>query len=869
MHFLLYICGVNNYYYTKMKKGLLLLTWLCAALTGQAQQELPAGVGDIQAEENEAGKNVLTGFVLNQDGKPVAGAQICVTPYQLDSKETPSYGVTDEYGHYMIPIVGAPNDFNAIITTEGYPEYVFSEHRFDFSNYSQGSLEYRYNKARGAQTQTFYICDAAVFHAGQLATIFLPTEPDASLGQFYRLDRIEDNHLVVEREMNPKADVPYLIIPDRDFRIEYAGNMKDTDKWVVQRLHGAAFYAFYTPHLYSRLEKETTLLIDKTPDCNYWDWGNRAPINNNSGARVGAMRGLITLEAEGGWNWTEDFDRLPSAADNNWMGILLFHDGTTGTTFTYKSVEAPSDVLTHSSFAGIVVDQGNKPVANARVRLRNTDGSTASETETDGFGHFLMQIEDVNKPYAVSIVAEGSPEQWQYRDGWQMFDFSRKPQAEKFFLSRKVVFKAGQRATIVLPTKPEPTLGTYYKLGKVEDDKIVFYNEPNPEANIPYVIIPSNDFEIDYSDMAAAEQTAETTVSGVSLKGFYSKHAYKRAENEYAVLLDKTLDCSYIFEGEHSYIDIGCTVGAMRAVLVIDESEFKGLEKDVEHEKSLYDRWIIDKSVEFRNGDSGIDVNAVEMLSDSPAWSYAVVSLKTSQSTDCYVFQVRDDMRSPYSMNGKTYHALYRVVEQYFYKEHQPYLVFSDPIGIRESEGRIYVNYDDFKRELDFQKEYLFLEGDIPYEVTPEGEILLYDFSLQKGDEYPTAAGSNMVYVDKVEEIVTEDGLTRKLFTLSNGLQIVEGIGCINSAGSLLYYLYSFGLLFNIGEDNKILLNRYSKGGKQIYTPDNLSTAGIDNGPTLENAITSFPLFDLQGRRITSKPTKGVYINGGKKWVAK
>ena len=150
-------------------------------------------------------------------------------------------------------------------------------------------------------------------------------------------------------------------------------------------------------------------------------------------------------------------------------------------------------------------------------------------------------------------------------------------------------------------------------------------------------------------------------------------------------------------------------------------------------------------------------VNAVEMLSDSPVWSYAVVSLKTSQSTDCYVFQVRDDMQSPYSMNGKTYHALYRVDAVDPDNGHQPFLVFSDPIGIREAEGRIYVNYDDFKRELDFYKEYSFLERDIPYKVTSEGEILLYDFTLQKGDEYPMAAGSKTLYVDKVEEIVTEE----------------------------------------------------------------------------------------------------------------
>ena len=48
-----------------------------------------------------------------------------------------------------------------------------------------------------------------------------------------------------------------------------------------------------------------------------------------------------------------------------------------------------------------------------------------------------------------------------------------------------------------------------------------------------------------------------------------------------------------------------------------------------------------------------------------------------------------------------------------------------------------------------------------------------------------------LINVDNVigTPIETEDKILRKMITLSNNMTIIEGIGCIDSSGTFLYYL--------------------------------------------------------------------------------
>ena len=52
-----------------------------------------------------------------------------------------------------------------------------------------------------------------------MTTIILPSEPDASKGKYYRLDRCEKGKIIFEEELSPKARIPYIRVPKEDGKI--------------------------------------------------------------------------------------------------------------------------------------------------------------------------------------------------------------------------------------------------------------------------------------------------------------------------------------------------------------------------------------------------------------------------------------------------------------------------------------------------------------------------------------------------------------------------------------------------------------------------------------------------------------------------
>jgi hypothetical protein len=64
------------------------------------------------------------------------------------------------------------------------------------------------------------------------------------------------------------------------------------------------------------------------------------------------------------------------------------------------------------------------------------------------------------------------------------------------------------------------------------------------------------------------------------------------------------------------------------------------------------------------------------------------------------------------------------------------------------------------------------------------------------------------------------------------------------------------------------------KDGEYIYMDDWITSHGrpitsIDDISPVDNSTIDSPLYDLQGRRLTSQPSKGVFIQSGKKVVVK
>ena len=112
-------------------------------------------------------------------------------------------------------------------------------------------------------------------------------------------------------------------------------------------------------------------------------------------------------------------------------------------------------------------------------------------------------------------------------------------------------------------------------------------------------------------------------------------------------------------------------------------------------------------------------------------------------------------------------------------------------ISIRDEGGRVYVDKQEYL-DLFTQKFYWnkMADGDfLPYEMTEDGELVLYDFNKGMGDVYCYLSDGTPLTVTETFVMKTEDGMTRRCLTLSNGLELIEGVGCINSGGMLLFWL--------------------------------------------------------------------------------
>jgi len=124
-----------------------------------------------------------------------------------------------------------------------------------------------------------------------------------------------------------------------------------------------------------------------------------------------------------------------------------------------------------------------------------------------------------------------------------------------------VTFTEGQMATIILPTNPDASKGKYYRLDRYEDGQIIFEQELQPQAHIPYIIVPNEDFSIDLSALDLAGCYRDTvSVDGISFIGSYVSETFDYPDGFYIDFIDITPDCRF---------DESCVIGALRAYLLV------------------------------------------------------------------------------------------------------------------------------------------------------------------------------------------------------------------------------------------------------------------------------------------------------------
>lgn len=238
-------------------------------------------------------------------------------------------------------------------------------------------------------------------------------------------------------------------------------------------------------------------------------------------------------------------------------------------------------------------------------------------------------------------------------------------------------------------------------------------------------------------------------------------------------------------------------------------------------------------------------------------------------------------------VSGNTYYELATIFSLFGARQHVNTSMENETecgiVRVREENGRIYVIYKDYIAMSKFFNNYYELNlRYIPYKLTEDGEMILYDFTMQIGDKFQSVEGYDDIIVSSISEVTDLKGKSRKLLTLSNGCKIVEGIGCITPGRLLLNYLNPEQRESVEGSSSTTCFYRYGTRFSRSYdfnelvfsqTQEDIELARKEMETMRVSSIKDYfhPsfLFDLQGRRIQGEPRKGVYVRGGKKYVKK
>lgn len=150
--------------------------------------------------------------------------------------------------------------------------------------------------------------------------------------------------------------------------------------------------------------------------------------------------------------------------------------------------------------------------------------------------------------------------------------------------------------------------------------------------------------------------------------------------------------------------------------------------------------------------------------------------------------------------------------------------------SIRQKAGRVYMDREQFMKHVaDILPN--AATARMPYPETDEGEVVLYDFNLEKDAPYPDHEKSNGVHVAVKDTVQLRDMELRRRLVLSNGMELIEGLGCVNANGGYFLYLYDNGLF---EENTFTTLARYTdfRGTlTSVYNPGWLINPSSDYYP--------------------------------------
>ena len=228
------------------------------------------------------------------------------------------------------------------------------------------------------------------------------------------------------------------------------------------------------------------------------------------------------------------------------------------------------------TLTGKVTDQDGRPVG-AEVILTGSVDKRKYTCQTKADGTYSIVIGDSNQPYMASVSAGSS-----YYETTEYHSFyvnGNRPKTRDFVICNELQFKPGKMSTIILPFDPDPTVGRYYRLDRIENGAVVFERETSPKAQVPYVLFPEHEYTIKVDELrdlyrttfrahVATEIPADHhgDYKSAELIGAYFSLDFDLATQKNDILLlDDNPCCEYIIYEDNSIA--GARPGAFHAAL--------------------------------------------------------------------------------------------------------------------------------------------------------------------------------------------------------------------------------------------------------------------------------------------------------------
>lgn len=288
-----------------------------------------------------------------------------------------------------------------------------------------------------------------------------------------------------------------------------------------------------------------------------------------------------------------------------------------------------------------------------------------------------------------------------------------------------------------------------------------------------------------------------------------------------------------------------------------------------------------------------LNISAQLMIKEGNQWSYAhsFIYRVHGNTVTVYTFY-KYEFDGTIELNGKTYMKLYETELDEYGRGKGPEYV----LGLREENGRVYADYDEFMNLYgDFiDPEAKYYDSAMPYTVTEDGEVLLYDFTLNEGDYFGPTDIYAKTYIHGKTQKTMENGEVHDFFHVwrsyyegfededyddslwSEGGEYDTVISGIGSLECLIDWLFP-RIYPTDGSMPKNWLNIFIADNELVYKSsdyvkdvffDNLVT-GISNVRSDTGHDVQPRLYDLSGRKVEGRPRPGVYIYNGKKVVIK